>query len=376
MSIVNDEIPVTIDDILCAYGINVGLDSCNMIHNGHINKTYCIAYKDNNGRTVKNILQQININVFKRPVELMDNIVRVTDFLREKITQEGGDPERETLRVYLTTDGKSYFVDATGAYWRVYNFVDNAFCYNNIENDELFFRVGQAFGKFQSQLADFPIDSLYETIPDFHHTYKRLLTLKEAEKNNRAGRAASVADELQFAYAREADTSVVVDLIEKGEIPVRVTHNDTKLNNIMFDAETKYPVCVIDLDTIMPGSALYDFGDAIRFGANTAAEDEKDLSKVSIDLNLYEKYVKGFLSSAGKSLTKTEVEYLPFSAKLLTFECGIRFLSDYLDGDVYFGTAYPEHNIDRCRSQFALVADIEKNFDKMMQITMDAYNAL
>ena len=180
--------------------------------------------------------------------------------------------------------------------------------------------------------------------------------------------------ELDFAFAREDDTKIVVDLIEKGEIPIRVTHNDTKLNNIMFDSNTKNPICVVDLDTVMPGSALYDFGDAIRFGASTGAEDEKDLSKITIDLNLYEKYVNGFLSTAGKSLNKTEIEYLPFSAKLLTFECGMRFLTDYLDGDVYFGTAYPEHNLDRCRTQFKLVADMEAKFEEMKKITEKAYN--
>ena len=185
-----------------------------------------------------------------------------------------------------------------------------------------------------------------------------------------------VAEELKFAYDREEDTKVLVDLTEKGELPLRVTHNDTKLNNIMFDNKTGKAICIVDLDTVMPGLSLYDFGDAIRYGANTAAEDEKDVSKVSVDLNLYEKYVKGYLSAAGKSLTKTEIEYLPFSAKLLTLECGMRFLADYLNGDVYFATAYPEHNLDRCHTQFALVADIEKNFDKMIKITEDAYNSL
>lgn len=376
MGIIKDELPVFIDEILDAYNVTGGLLSWNMIHNGHINKTYEIEYKDNNGEAIKVILQQINTHVFKKPIELMDNIVRVTDFLRKKIAENGGDPNRETLRVFPAKDGKMYFVDQEENYWRIYNFVDNAFCYNSIENGELFFRAGEAFGKFQSQLSDFPADSLYETIPDFHNTYKRLQTLKESEKNNAAGRVDTVREELAFAYAREADTSVVVDAIARGEIPVRVTHNDTKLNNIMFDAATKSPVCVIDLDTIMPGSALYDFGDSIRFGANTAAEDEKDLSKVSLDLNLYKEYVEGYLTSAGKCLVAKEVELLPFSAKLLTLECGIRFLSDYLDGDVYFGIHYPEHNLDRCRTQFALVADMEKKYDAMMKITDEAYSKL
>ncbi len=371
-----DALPVVIDEILKAYGIEDKLTDWSVIHNGHINRTYSVSYKTNNGKTERRLLQQINTEVFKKPAELMDNIVRVTAFLKDKISKEGGDTERETLTVFKTKEGKYYYVDSTGAYWRCYNFVEDAFSYNAIENDQLFFEAGAAFGKFQSQLADFPIDTLFDTIPDFHNTYKRYLQLKDAAEKKAAGRLEKVAEELKFAYDREEDTKVLVDLTEKGELPLRVTHNDTKLNNIMFDNKTGKAICIVDLDTVMPGLSLYDFGDAIRYGANTAAEDEKDVSKVSVDLNLYEKYVKGYLSAAGKSLTKTEIEYLPFSAKLLTLECGMRFLADYLNGDVYFATAYPEHNLVRCRTQFALVADIEKNFDKMIKITEDAYNSL
>lgn len=372
MAIIEDKLPETINDILSAFGIE-GLENWKMIHNGHINRTYVIEFKKSNEK-VKWLLQQINTDVFKMPVELMDNVMRVTSFLKEKIIEEGGDPDRETLTVYPTVDGENCFFDVNGKCWRMYNFVDNAFSYNSIENDELFFRAGASFGKFQSQLADFPIDTLHETIPDFHHTYKRFLNLLASEEKNMSGRVCNVRAELDFAKEREADTKTVVDLIEKGEIPVRVTHNDTKLNNIMFDSETKNPVCVVDLDTVMPGSSLYDFGDAIRFGASTAAEDEKDLSKVSTDLNLYEKYVRGYLSTAGKSLNEKEIEYLPFSAKLLTLECGMRFLTDYIDGDVYFGTSYPEHNLDRCRTQFKLVADMEEKMDEMIRITKNAYS--
>lgn len=369
MAIVDAKLPSTIDEILKAFGLDGQMTDWDIIRTGHINRTYSISFK--NGE--KRLLQQINTVVFKKPLEVMDNIVRVTDYLREKIAREGGDPTRETLRVFLTLDGKNCFTDSKNGYWRFYNFVENAFSYDSIENDDLFFRAGAAFGKFQSQLSDFPGETLFETISDFHNTYKRFLNLKAAAENNAANRRSEVEKELAFAYDREEDTKIVVDLIEKGEIPVRVTHNDTKLNNIMFDSDTKNPVCVVDLDTVMPGSALYDFGDAIRFGASTAAEDEKDLSKVSMDLNLYEKYVKGYLSTAGKSLTEKEIEFLPFSAKLLTLECGMRFLTDYLDGDVYFGTAYPEHNLDRCHTQFKLVADMESKFDEMMRITAEAY---
>lgn len=375
MAIINDMLPETIEDILSAYGIENGISRWNMIHNGHINRTYKIEFvKDE--KIVKWLLQQINTDVFKNPSELMDNVMRVTEFLKNKIISDGGDPERETLTVYSTVDNKNYYVDKNGKYWRMYNYVDNAFSYNSIENDELFYRAGASFGKFQSQLADFPIDLLYETIPDFHDTYKRLMNLKTAVKNNYSGRADKVQSEIEFAYSRENDTKIIVDLINDGVIPLRVTHNDTKLNNIMFDSETNNPICVVDLDTVMPGSALYDFGDAIRFGASTAAEDEKDLSKVSMDLGLFEKYVNGYLSTAGKSLTKDEIEYLPFSVKLLTLECGMRFLTDYIDGDVYFGTAYPEHNLDRCHTQFKLVEDIENKMNDMIRITREAYKKI
>ena len=372
---INDKLPVTIDEILVEYGI-AELKDWRMLHSGHINSTYFIEFINSENETVKWLLQYINESVFKMPIELMDNVMRVTSFIRKKIEAEGGDPSREALTVQPTVSGKNCYVDSNGKCWRMYNFVDNAFSYDSIESPELFYKAAAAFGKFQAQLADFPIDTLYETIPDFHHTYRRLLNLKRSEQNNASGRASDVKAELEFAYAREDDTKIIVDLIEKGEIPLRVTHNDTKLNNIMFDKETKCPICVVDLDTVMPGSALYDFGDAIRYGASTAAEDEKDLSKVSMDLGLYEQYIKGFLSTAGKSLAEKEIELLPFSAKLLTLECGMRFLADYIDGDVYFGISYPEHNLDRCRTQFKLVADMEAKYDEMVRITKEACAAL
>lgn len=369
MAYMGDKLPATIDEILSAYGLLGEMAEWKMIHSGHINRTYVIILNSGEQR----LLQLINTTVFKKPLELMDNAMRVTDHLRKKIAQENGDPTRETLSVFFTTDGKNCFMDSEGEYWRFYNYVDNAFSYDSIENDEIFYRAGAAFGKFQSQLADFPGDTLFDTIPFFHHTYKRFLNLKASADKDAVKRKSEVLKELEFAYAREADTKIIVDLIEKGEIPVRVTHNDTKLNNIMFDKDTNEAVCVVDLDTVMPGSALYDFGDAIRFGASTAAEDEKDLSRVSMDLHLYETYVKGYLSTAGKSLNAKEIEYLPFSAKLLTLECGMRFLTDYLDGDVYFGIAYPEHNLDRCRTQFKLVEDMEKKYDEMVKITQAAF---
>lgn len=375
MKDLKDKLPGTIDEICFAYGIK-SVDKWEMLHCGLVNRTYSIEFKNSENKRIKWLLQNINTNAFKKPVELMDNVIRVTSFLRDKISQEGGDPERETLTVQLPVDGKSCFFDSEGKCWRMYNYVENAFSYNSIENPEIFYKAGASFGDFQAQLADFPIDTLYETIPDFHNTYRRLLNLKAAVDKNASGRAVNVKEELEFAYSHEDDTKKIVELIAAGEIPLRVTHNDTKLNNIMFDDVTKTPVCIVDLDTVMPGSALYDFGDAIRFGASTAAEDEKDLSKVSMDIGLYEQYVKGYLSTAGKSLNEKEIELLPFSAILLTLECGMRFLTDYIDGDVYFGTTYPEHNLDRCHTQFKLVTDMEAKYDEMVRITKEAYAAL
>ena len=376
MSTIKDTLPQTINDILSAYNIDYNNFSWSMIHNGHINRTYVIEYKGSDGNPCKSLLQQINTQVFKNPVALMENVMNVTAFLKDKIALAGGDTARETLTVFFTIDGKNCYIDSNGSYWRMYNFVDNAFTYNTIESAELFKRAGAAFGNFQSQLADFPIDKLFDTIPNFHNTFKRFNDLMASVEKNASGRANNVLEEIEFAKNREEDTKVITGLLDSGAIPYRVTHNDTKLNNIMFDEATKAPICVVDLDTVMPGSALYDFGDAIRFGANTAAEDEKDISKVSLSLELYKSYVEGYLSTAGKSLNEKEIEYLPFSAKLLTLECGMRFLADYIDGDVYFSTAYDDHNLVRCKTQFALVADIEKKYDEMVKITMDAFNAI
>ena len=245
-------------------------------------------------------------------------------------------------------------------------FVKDSISYDAVESAALFQKSGEAFGRFQHLLADFPAETLYETIPNFHNTLWRyeneFLPAVEVDKS---GRAAAVQAEIQFVKDRKADTHRLSDLAAAGQLPLRVTHNDTKLNNVLFDATAGEAICVIDLDTVMPGLAHYDFGDSIRFGANTAAEDEADLSKVSLDLEYFGAYAKGFLSQAGESLTQTEIDQLAFSAQLMTFECGMRFLTDYLNGDTYFKTAYPEHNLVRARNQFALVADMERKMDQM-----------
>ena len=356
-----------IDEIKEHYEFPGEYTGCYSIHNGHINNTYVLEFNDN-GKYKAFLLQRINTYVFTNPDQLMENVVGVTEYLHKIIAENGGDPDRETLNVIKTKDSTPYFVSKDKRHWRCYNFITDAYTCQSIDNPVVFYNSAVAFGNFQRLLADYPADSLHETIPNFHNTVSRYNDLMKAIDKNTAGRAGSVKAEIDFAKEREADTHVVVDLIAEGKLPMRVTHNDTKLNNVMFDNKTDKGICVIDLDTVMPGSSLYDFGDSIRFGANHAAEDEKDLSLVYLDLNLFEQYCRGYLESAGKSLTKTEIEYLPFSAKLMTFECGMRFLGDYLNGDTYFKVDYPEHNLDRCRTQFALVADIEKKFDKMKEI--------
>ncbi len=339
---------------------------------GHINDTYIVEYKLENGSTVRYLLQRINTNVFKMPVELMENVMGVTAHLRKKITENGGDPTRETLTVFPAKDGKNYYMANDGGCWRMYNFVEDTFSISELTNPGDFKNAAISFGNFQKLLADYPIETLYETIPNFHNTPSRFRDFLEALDKNLSGRKDEALPEIEFVLAREKDCGVIVELLENGQLPLRVTHNDTKLNNVLFDNTTKKGLCVVDLDTVMPGSSLYDFGDSIRFGANTAAEDEKDLSKVSLSLEYFEAYVEGYLESAGKSLTEKEIDLLPFSAKLLTLECGIRFLADFVNGDVYFKTEYPEHNLVRARTQFKLVEDIEAKFEQMQAIVARA----
>ena len=329
--------------------------------NGHINDTYLITEH-------KYILQRINTSIFKNPDELMDNIENVTVFLKKKIVAACGDPERETLTVIPTKDGKNYYRLDDNNVFRVYVFISNTKSIENSKTPEDLYEAGVGFGHFQKLLADFPVEKLYETIKDFHHTPKRVEALKEAIEKDTAGRADSVQAEIAFALENAASADTVVKGMEAGSIPVRVTHNDTKINNILFDEETGKAVCVIDLDTVMPGSMLYDFGDALRMGASTAAEDETDLNKVWFDETAFAAFAKGYLSEMKDSLTETEVKLLPLSAKLLTYECGIRFLTDYLNGDTYFKIHREHHNLDRARNQFKLVADIASKEKRLNEI--------
>lgn len=361
----------TVREILSNFNLPGTFVSMKAIDHGHINDTLTVTFEEN-GKTTRYILQRINTNVFKKPDELMENVQKVTDYLARFITEHGGDASRETLTVYKTLDGKNFLRTEGGDCLRIYNFVEGSYALQSIDDPEDFRKAAEAFGSFQRMLADYPSETLFETIPNFHDTAVRFTDLKKAVSENIAGRAESVSEEIAFALSREADTHILVDLLRAGKLPLRVTHNDTKLNNVLFDEQSRKGLCVVDLDTVMPGLSLYDFGDSIRFGANTSAEDEPDVSKVSLDLNLYKTYTEGYLSAAGDSLTDLEIEYLPFSSKLLTFECGIRFLTDYLNGDTYFHTDYDTHNLVRCRTQFALVADIEKKMGEMKVVTKEA----
>lgn len=336
--------------------------------NGHINDTYLLTYVIGNMGILNVILQKMNKVVFPKPEELMENIVGVTSFLKEKILASGGNPYRETLTVIPTKDGMSYYKDAEGEYWRSFVYITDTSCYDLPENDEVFYQCAYAFGNFQNMLADYPADTLHETIENFHNTKVRFATFKKAVEEDVMGRAESVREEIAFVLEREADANYFTDLLEAGELPLRVTHNDTKLNNIMVDNVTGKGICVVDLDTVMPGLAMNDFGDSIRSGASTGAEDEKDLSKISCDMGLFEVYAKGFIEGCGGKLTAREIELLPMGAKIMTYECGMRFLTDYLQGDVYFKIHRPEHNLDRCRTQFKLVADMEAKWQIMQDI--------
>ncbi|MBQ7793249.1 MAG: aminoglycoside phosphotransferase family protein [Clostridia bacterium] len=349
----------TLSDVVRKFSVDVDIAPYG---NGHINDTYVAD------STPRYILQRINSNVFKNPSQVMENILNVTEHLRKKIIENGGDENRETLRVIKTVDGKNFYEADDGSVFRMFNFIENAVSYDAVENPNQLLEAARAFGKFQNMLADFPANKLYETIPDFHDTRKRFENLRRAVEADKVGRLSSVKEEVEFAFAREAEVGTIVDAIADGSVPLRVTHNDTKLNNVMLDEKTGEGVCVIDLDTVMPGSLLYDYGDALRFGASTGAEDEVDLSKIEFSLELFEAFTKGFLGEVGSKLTPRERELLPFGAKIMTYECGIRFLTDYLEGDTYFKIHREHHNLDRCRTQFKLVADMEKKAEEMHNI--------
>ena len=335
---------------------------------GHINDTFAVWAAD---RSKRWILQRINTDTFTDPAGLMENVTGVTAYLRRQIIERGGDPDRETLNVIPTLDGKPYYTDTEGGAWRAYIFVEGTVCLQKVENERDFYTAAETFGNFQNQLAGYPAATLHETIARFHDTPNRYANFEKALAADVMGRAKDVGPEIAFIRAREADCRVLMDQLAAGVLPLRVTHNDTKLNNVLIDQETGKGICVIDLDTVMPGLSAYDFGDSIRFGANDCAEDEPDQSKVHFSLHLYKVFAEGYLAAAGSAMTEAERRSLPWGAKLMTLECGIRFLTDYLEGDHYFKISRPDQNLDRARTQFTLVQGMEREFDAMTQLALE-----
>lgn len=353
-----------ISQILAAYVLPGTVADVARHGKGHINDTFCVVCKTPEGGTARFILQRLSQAAFPHPEEVMENFVGITSYLRREILAEGGDPLRETLSLVKTGDGADFVTDAEGRAWRLMPFIENADCYQSA-TPELFAASGRAFGRFQYMLRDYPARTLHETIPHFHDTesrFEQFLAALEADKMNRAE---GVSPEIQFILRRKADCGVALRALREGKLPLRVTHNDTKLNNILIDRDTHEGICIIDLDTTMPGLSINDFGDSVRFGANHCLEDEQDLTKVNFDISMYEVFTRGFLEGARGSLTSAELEYLPWGARLMTLECGIRFLTDYLDGDHYFHVSHPRQNLDRARTQLKLVKDMEEQFDAM-----------
>lgn len=334
--------------------------SCEPYGCGHINHTYLAI--TTSGR--RYILQRINHNTFKNVEALMGNITAVTEFLRKKAT----DP-RSVLTLVKTQNNESY-VYAQATYWRVNEFTEGSICLQTPESDEDFYQSAIGFGTFQQMLTDFPADKLHETIPNFHNTPDRYRIFLETLKRDPMGRAKNVQAEIAFVLAHQEEMATLQNALSSGELPLRVTHNDTKLNNVLLDAQTRKALCVIDLDTVMPGSSLYDYGDAIRFGAATAAEDEKDLSKVEMSLELFRVFTRGYIEAC-PGLTEQELALMPLGAKTMTMECGVRFLTDYLDGDNYFAIHREGHNLDRARTQFKLVSDMESKWEEMHRIVKE-----
>ncbi len=330
---------------------------------GNINVTYRLDMGEDKSAP-RYVLQRINTVAFKDPVSLMENIGLVTAHIRRSYEAEGIDPARRVLNIVPADNGTLLYTDPEGGAWRAYGFVEDATAYNAIESAALFREAGVGFGEFQTRLADFPAEKLTETIPGFHNTARRFETFMASVEKDAAGRAASVAEEIEFFTSRKALMSSIVDRLG-GELPLRVTHNDTKLNNVLIDDETGKALCVIDLDTVMPGSSLYDYGDAVRYGACTAAEDEPDTSKIGFDMELFRAFTEGFVSATAGNLTDTEIKLLPLGIAVITCELAMRFMTDYLDGDVYFKTAYEGHNLVRARAQMKLLTEVEAKMEEM-----------
>ncbi len=357
------------------FRISGTLKECNPYGSGHINDTFCINC-DLDGKKVRYILQRINHNVFKKPIELMDNVVRVTAHIRKKLESQGlTDVDRRVLTVINATDGKSYYLDSEENCWRLYIFVEGAKTYDVMENLDQAYQAAKSLGEFQEMLVDLPGPQLFDTIPDFHNGQKRYTAFEQALKADICDRAKDAAPEIKFLQDHAWIFDVFPDLIAKGEVPMRITHNDTKINNVMIDDETNEGICVIDLDTVMPGLALYDFGDILRTTLTPTEEDEPDISKVGMQMPRFEAVLRGYLATAGQFLNPTEVNHLVFSGKMITLMIGTRFLTDHLAGDTYFKVHRENHNLDRARTQIKLVQSITENEEEMQKLVKEILTA-
>ena len=363
-----------VEEIGSRFAVQGKLSEAAEINSGHINSTYSGSYMQPDGSLQRYIFQSINRNVFKDPYGVMRNVERVTRHINNKVLRTKRDLGGQTLNLFPARTGGSWVEDANGGVWRCYNFIEGCVTYDVVETPRQAFQAARAFGSFQDLVSDLDASLIRETIPDFHHTPKRFQRLLDVAAADPVGRLESVRTEFEFALARQAMTSIVTDLLAAGDIPVRVTHHDTKINNVMIDAATDEAVCVIDLDTVMPGLVLYDFGDLVRSATSPAAEDETDLSKVRMRMPIFEALVGGYLDAARQFLSEAEVRHLVLGGKLMTFEVGIRFLTDHLEGDVYFKTHRPGHNLDRCRTQFRLVECVEEQEEAMNAFVRKVYN--
>lgn len=361
------ELVRNISEIGARFAINGEFLFGEEIESGHINTTYLATYRDENGEVGRYILQRINENVFPEPLVVMKNIERVTRHINRKVFRKKKDFGGQALSLYPGRDGKICVEGPTGGIWRCYNFIEGCSTYDVVENTRQAYQAARAFGAFQDLVSDLPVEEVAVTIPGFHDTPARYDRLMQAVERDSCNRVEGVREEIQFVKDRKKITGVLLDHLKAGRLTERVTHNDTKLNNVMIDRQTDEAVCVIDLDTVMPGLALYDFGDLVRGATSPVAEDEPDASKVEMRLPMFEAIVEGYLETAQGFLSRLEIELLPFSAKLISFETGMRFLTDHLEGDQYFKIHRENHNLDRCRTQFALVKSIEAQEDKMMR---------
>ena len=338
--------------------------------NGHVNDTYLLTF-DQGGVRLNYVLQRINGDVFKEPVKVMEKIDRVTNHLLTKIRKSHSETQKRTIRLLRTKDDLPYAFDDNGNCWRAYIFIERARAYNVLESPEQAFGIARAFGEFQQQLIDLPGERLHDTIPDFHNTPKRIEQLEEAIKNDTANRVKDAQREIDFILSRKEAAGELIRLNKSGDIPERITHNDTKCNNILIDDLSGDGICVIDLDTVMPGLSLYDFGDMVRACTSPAEEDETDLDKVFMRFDMYEALFSGFCETAGAFMTAAERENLANAGKIITLEIGTRFLTDYLSGDKYFKIKRSNHNLERCRAQLKLVSSIEEQMNDMMKLLIN-----